>query len=50
MITKPRALPDEKIKEIQQFYKKHSWYTLAMLGRMYFVDPNTIRNYLKLKF
>jgi hypothetical protein len=49
MITKPRALPDEKIKEIQLLYKKHPWFTYAMIAKMYFVDPNTIRNYLKLK-
>jgi hypothetical protein len=46
MITKPRALPDEKIKEIKKLARK---YTKKELAKMYFVDEGTIRNYLKLK-
>lgn len=46
MITKPRALPDEKIKEIKTLAKKH---TRTELGKMYFVDPKTVLNYIRLK-
>jgi hypothetical protein len=50
MITKPRALPDDKIKEIQKLYKLHPQkYTLTRLAKIYYVDPNTIRNYIRLK-
>ena len=50
MITKPRALPDDKIKAIQELHKKFPQrYTFTRLAKMYFVDPNTIRNYTRLE-
>lgn len=41
MITKPRALHDEKIKEIQEYAKEHPKCSMYKMTRMYYVDANT---------
>jgi len=46
MITKPRAHTDDTIREIKRLAKK---YTRTALAKMYYVDPKTILNYIRLK-